>query len=331
MISDAHLDLGLDLVRRHRKGEHHNLKEYYVPHWQEAGVGLIVAAVFLSDRDTDEEYYQDAVEQIETLKGELAEVQEAAVLCTSGAELERARAQGKTALILSLEGAEPIGEDLEKLDEFYNKGVRLLGMCWSRENKAGFGGRYDPNGETDVCGLKPFGKELVCRANKLGMLIDVSHLNNAGCADVAALSKLPFFASHSNTRALHPMDRNLSDETIAAIAASGGMVGVNGYSGLVAPTPEEATVAALADHTDYLRKRIGSGRLGLGLDLMIRISGGSDTFTYRGVTMEALDILPDHSHVPTFLKELDRRGYTPEEQAGIAGENWFAFFRDNLK
>ncbi len=331
MISDAHLDLGLDLVRRHRKGENHNLKEYYVPHWQANGVGLIVAAVFLSDRDTDEEYYQDAVEQIDTLKCELTEVQDAAMLCTSGAELEQARAQGKTALLLSLEGAEPIGEDLAKLDEFYARGVRLLGMCWSRENKAGFGGRYDPNGETDVCGLKPFGKELVRHANELGVLIDVAHLNNAGCADVAELSKLPFFASHSNTRALHPMDRNLSDETIAAIAASGGMVGVNGYSGLVAPTPEEATVAALADHTDYLRERIGSGRLGLGLDLMIRISGGSDTFTYRGVTVEALDILPDHSHVPTFLKELERRGYTSEEQAGIAGENWFAFFRDHLK
>ena len=330
MISDAHLDLGLDLVRCHRKGEYHVMREYYVPHWQAAGVGLIVAAVFLSTRDSDEEYYQDAMEQIDALELELAEVQDAAVLCTNGAELEQARRQGKTALILSLEGAEPIGEDLDKLDEFYNRGVRLLGLCWSRENKAGFGGRYDPDGATDTCGLKPFGKELVRRANELGILIDVSHLNNAGCADVAELSKLPFFASHSNTRALRPMDRNLSDETIAAIAASGGMVGVNGYSGLVAPTPEEATVAALADHTDYLRERIGAERLGLGLDLMIRLSGGSDTFTYQGVTVDALDILADHSHVPAFLQELARRGYTPEEQAGIAGENWFAFFRNHL-
>lgn len=330
MISDAHLDLGLDLVRRHRKGENHNLKDYYVPHWQQAGVGLIVAAVFLSTRDTDEEYYQDAVEQLDVLETELAEVEDAAVLCTSGAELTRAREQGKTALILSLEGAEPVGDDLNNLDRFHDRGVRLLGLCWSRENRAGFGGRYDPDGATDGCGLKPFGKELVRHANDLGILIDVSHLNDAGCADTAQLSTLPFFASHSNTRALHPMDRNLSDRTIAAIAASGGMVGVNGYSGLVAPTPEAATVSALADHTDYLRARIGAERLGLGLDLMIRLSGGSDTFTYRGVTVDALDILPDHSHVPEFLDELARRGYTAEERAGIAGENWFTFFQKNL-
>lgn len=330
MISDAHLDLGLDLVRRHKKGEKHNLKEYYVPHWRQAGVGLIVAAVFLSTRDTDAEYYQDAEEQLDVLETELAEVQDAAVLCTSGAELARAREAGKTALILSLEGAEPVGDDLSRLDHFYGRGVRLLGLCWSRENRAGFGGRYDPDGATDGCGLKPFGKELVRHANALGMLIDVSHLNDAGCTDVAEESTLPFFASHSNTRALHPMDRNLSDRTIAAIAASGGMVGVNGYSGLVAPTPEKATVSALADHTDYLRQRIGAERLGLGLDLMIRLSGGSDTFTYRGVTVEALDILPDHSHVPEFLAELERRGYTPEERAGIAGENWFRFFQKHL-
>lgn len=331
MISDAHLDLGLDLVRCHRNGQTHVMKEYYVPHWQGAGVGLIVAAVFLSTRDSDEEYYQDALEQIDALERELAEVNDAVMLCTTGAQLEQARKQGKTALILSLEGAEPIGEDPDKLDEFYARGVRLLGLCWSRENKAGFGGRYDPDGETDGRGLKPFGRELVRRADELGVLIDVSHLNNAGCADVAAWSKRPFFASHSNARALRPMDRNMSDETIAAIAASGGMIGVNGYSGLVAATPEEATVAALADHTDYICRRIGSERIGLGLDLMIRLCGGSDTFTSGGVTVKAIDILPDHSHVPAFLKELERRGYTPEEQAGIAGENWFAFFREHLK
>lgn len=327
MIADAHLDLGLDLLRCHRKGQAHILREYYIPHWRAADVGLIVAAIYLSTQDREEDYRREALAQIDALQRELEEVQGEAVLCTTGAQLAQARARRQTALLLSLEGAEPIGADPGTLEEFYEKGVRLLGLCWSRENRAGFGGGYEPNGTTDACGLKPLGKELVRRAGRLGMLVDVSHLNDGGCADVADLSRRPFFASHSNARALRPMDRNLSDRTIAAIAASDGMVGVNGYSGLVAPTPEEATVAALADHTDYLRARLGVNRLGLGLDLMARISGGSDTFTSGGVTVEALDILPDHSAVPGFLRELERRGYTPDEQAGIAGENWFAFFK----
>lgn len=330
MISDAHLDLGLDLVRCRRKGQNHVLRDYYVPRWQAHGVGLIVAAVYLSTENSDEAYRQAAWEQIDALERELAEVDDA-VLCLSGADMEQARAQGKTALLLSLEGAEPIGGDPAMLDEFYARGVRLLGMCWSRENKAGFGGRYDPNGESDGYGLKEVGKELVRRAGRLGMLVDVSHLNEGGCRDVAELSGRPFFASHSNTRVLRPMDRNLSDRTIDAIAASGGMIGVNGYSGLVAATPEEATVAALADHADYIRNRIGAERIGLGLDLMERISGGSDTFTSGGVTVSARDILPDHSAVPAFLDELERRGYTQRERAGIAGENWFEFFKNWIK
>lgn len=325
MISDAHLDLGLDLLQCHRAGQAHVLKEYYLPRWRAADVGLIVAAIYLEDQDSDEDYYREALAQIDALRCELGETGEA-VLCTTGAQLELARSRGQVALLLSLEGAEPIGADPGTLEEFYAKGVRLLGLCWSRENRAGFGGGYEPNGATDACGLKSLGKELVRRAGRLGMLVDVSHLNDGGCADVAQLSTRPFFASHSNARALRSMDRNLSDRTIDAIAAVGGMVGVNGFSGLVAGTTQAATLSALADHTDYLRGRIGAQRLGLGLDLMERI-GTDDTFTSGGVTMDAFDILPDHSAVPGFLRELARRGYSPREQAGIAGENWFSFFR----
>ena len=327
MISDAHLDLGMDLLHCRRAGQTHVLRDYYIPRWQAAGVGLIVAAVYLDTMKNDEDYYREALAQRDALERELEEVQDKAVLCPTGAELEQARSRGQTALLLSLEGAEPIGADPGTLEEFYAKGVRLLGLCWSRENRAGYGGGYDPNGATDACGLKPLGKELVRRAGRLGMLVDVSHLNDGGCADVAELSERPFFASHSNARGLRPMDRNLSDRTIAAIAALDGMVGVNGYSGLVAGTTQAATVSALADHTDYLRSRIGSARLGLGLDLMERIGSADRTFTSAGVTMAAFDILSDHSAVPDFLRELAHRGYTPEERSGIAGENWFSFFK----
>ncbi len=327
MIADAHLDLGTDLLRCHRAGQAHVLKEYYLPRWRRADVGLIVAAVYLSTRDREEDYRPEALAQIGALQRELEETPDGAALCTTGEQLTRARARGQTALLLSLEGAEPIGADPGALEEFYEQGVRLLGLCWSRENRAGYGGGYEPGGASDACGLKPLGTELVRRADRLGMLADISHLNDGGCADVADLSRRPFFASHSNARALRPLDRNLSERTLAALAAADGMAGVNGYSGLVAATPEEATVAALADHVDHLRARLGAGRLGLGLDLMARISGGSAAFTSGGVTVKAFDILPDHSAASDLLRELERRGYTPDERAGIAGENWFAFFR----
>ncbi len=329
MISDAHLDLGMDLLKCHRNGENRVMEEYYLPEWRRSGVGLIVSAVYLSQMDSDEAYYHEAMAQIDALEEELATLNGEVVLCTTGEQVWQARWTGKIALLLSLEGAEPIGTDLAKLDAFYARGVRLLGLTWSRENQAGYGAGYNPNGETDHLGLKPFGKDLVRRANELGILIDVSHLNQGGCDDVAALSTRPFFASHSNPRALRPMDRNLSDQTIAAIVASGGMIGANGYSGLV-DHPEQATVARLADHIEYLCRRAGRNRVGLGLDLMIRISGGSDTFTYQGVTVPAFDILPDHAAMDTLRWELGERGWFAPEIAAVVGENWFEFFKRSL-
>lgn len=329
MISDAHLDLGMDLLKCHRNGEARVMEGYYLPEWRSSGVGLIVSAIYLSQMDNDDDYYREAMAQIDALEQELATLNGEVVLCTNGEQIKQVRREGKIALLLSLEGAEPIGTDLAKLDEFYARGVRLLGLTWSRENHAGYGAGYNPGDETDHLGLKPFGKDLVHRADELGILIDVSHLNQGGCDDAAVLVTRPFFASHSNARALRPMDRNLSDHTIAAITASGGVVGANGYSGLVAD-PEQATVAKLADHIEYLRNRAGVNRVGLGLDLMIRISGGSDTFTYQGVTAEAFDILPDHGAADNLRRELAGRGWVESEIAAVVGENWFDFFSHNL-
>ena len=329
MISDAHLDLGMDLLKCHRRGERRVMEDYYLPEWRTSGVGLIVCAIYLSRMDSDDDYYREAMAQIDALEQELSTLNGEVVLCTTGEQIRQTRNNGNIALLLSLEGAEPIGTDLNRLDEFYARGVRLLGLTWSRENHVGFGAGYGPDGPTDHLGLKPFGKELVHRADQLGILIDVSHLNQGGCDDVAVLVTRPFFASHSNARTLRPMDRNLSDRTIAAITSAGGVMGANGYSGLV-DNPPQATVARLADHIEYLCAHSGVDRVGLGLDLMIRISGGSDTFTYQGITAEAFDILPDHGAMGTLRRELAERGWSDCDIAAVVGENWFCFFSKNL-
>lgn len=329
MISDAHLDLGLDLLNCHRRGEDQVMASHYLPVWRAAGVGLIVSAIYLPTMKLDTDYFCEAMAQIDALEQELAPLTDDIVLCTDGAQLAQTRQTGRIALLLSLEGAEPVGTRLENLDAFYARGVRLLGLTWSRENHAGYGAGYSPDGPTDQLGLKPFGAELVRHADRLGMLIDLSHLNQGGCDDVARLTERPFFASHSNARALRPMDRNLSDRTISAISACGGMIGANGYSGLVAD-PKQATVSRLADHVEYLCSRAGCGRVGLGLDLMSRISNGDNTFTYCGSTGPAFDILPDHQAAAQLGKELAHRGWTDSRLAALLGENWFDFFCRNL-
>ena len=127
--------------------------------------------------------------------------------------------------LLTLEDAVPFGQDLERLREFYDLGVRLVTLTWNYENAIGW-----PNSTDRTVmerGLKPFGREALEEMNRLGILVDVSHLSDGGFWDVARLSKKPFVASHSNARAVTCHPRNLTDKMIRAVAESGGVIGLN--------------------------------------------------------------------------------------------------------
>ena len=129
---------------------------------------------------------------------------------------------GKISAILALEGGEPPEGKLEYIDHFYNRGVRLITLTWSRENELGYGVSATPE-----IGLKPFGFEALRRMNELGIVVDVSHLNIPGFRDVQKTVSKPFIASHSNAFGITPHERNLDDWQIEAIVKSGGVIGLN--------------------------------------------------------------------------------------------------------
>lgn len=133
--------------------------------------------------------------------------------------------KGKMSGILTLEDGRAVDGSLEKLKEYYDKGIRLISLTWNHENCFGFPNSKKP--EIMGKGLTGFGKEAVQYMNHLGMLIDVSHLSDGGFYDVAQISEKPFVASHSNCRALSPHQRNLTDDMIKVIAEKGGVAGIN--------------------------------------------------------------------------------------------------------
>ncbi|MBQ9604887.1 MAG: membrane dipeptidase [Firmicutes bacterium] len=150
----------------------------------------------------------------------------------------------KVGAILTIEGGEPI-ESLEALDEFYNKGVRLVTLTWNRVNKLGSG---MTSGSED--GLTDFGKAVVREMNRQDMIIDVSHLNINGFKDVANLSEKPFAATHSNCRSICPHPRNLHDWQIKEIKNSGGIIGLNLYPPFLSENPT-ANMDDILRHTDH--------------------------------------------------------------------------------
>ena len=149
-------------------------------------------------------------------------------LCVTAADVLAAREQGKFGVLLAIEGGHAIENSLEKLRSFYGQGVRSMTLTWSFHNDWA-----DSCGEAPRHhGLTAFGCEVVREMNRLGMMIDVSHVSDETFWKVMEMSRAPVVATHSNARALTNVPRNLTDDQIRAIAKSGGMVGVNFYPGI---------------------------------------------------------------------------------------------------
>jgi membrane dipeptidase len=235
----------------------------------------------------------------------------AARVVRSAADLRACLADGVLAMELHLEGAEPIDPDLDALDVFYQAGLRSLGPVWSRPNRFAHGVPFGfPVSPDAGPGLTDLGQHLVRACNRLGVLIDLSHLNERGFWDVAALSHAPLVATHSNAHALCPAARNLTDKQLDAIRDSDGLVGVNFHVGFLRPDGRhdpDTPLALLADHVDYLVARLGPERVAFGSD-------------FDGATMPRA--LPDAAALPRLMDELRARGYDDPTLRRLAHENW---------
>ncbi len=191
-------------------------------------------------------------------------------ICRTTADIRSAFDQGRMAAIMHMEGAEAIDADFYALDVLYAAGLRSLGPVWSRPTIFGHGVpfRFPSTGDTGG-GLTDAGKALVKRCNEMGILIDLSHLNEAGFWDVANLSNAPLVATHSNAHAICPHARNLTDKQLVAIARSDGMVGLNFAAAFLredGQMNEDVPLDTMLRHLDHLIGILGEDRVGLGSD-----------------------------------------------------------------
>src|SRR5438876_11529893 len=195
-IGDCHFDLLIDLYeKRDRPGV---LVSHFLPEFEAGGIGILGVAIYVEDRYLPEMGLRVALDQVARLYAEMEQTNRFAV-CKTFAEIEQARAANKIALVITMEGVEPLGEDLNLLRTFYELGLRSVGLTHARRNAAGSGGIFKPSGSPRD-GLTNFGRDVVRECEGLGIVIDLAHINPKGFEDIVDLTSKPLVVSHTNSR-----------------------------------------------------------------------------------------------------------------------------------
>jgi membrane dipeptidase len=325
LVVDAHSDLLSDILGRRLAGQKDVLSSRWLPAMEAGGIDVRVAAIFTSPQYLPELALRRALDQLAAFMDELVTAPGAA-LCTTHEAILQAKAGGKRGFILGMEGAEPLGSDLALLRVFRALGVRVLGITHALRNPAADGAFFTPKRTGLVGGLSDFGVELVEQAQAMGLLLDVSHLNDPGFWDVIKLSRAPIIASHSNCRALADHPRNLTDEQIKAVSGTGGVIGINSIARFVDP-PD---LPHLLDHVDHLVKVAGREHVGLGLDFCAYLLEHKSPVERSGMRPGAylsVEGLGGDQDVPKIPGMLVERGYAADTIDLIMGENFLRVFK----
>lgn len=319
-VVDMHHDLLMDLYeKRDRAGV---LASDYWADVSAGGLGVIAVAIYIEDKYLPEMGLRVALGQIARLHDEVAADPRFAI-CASAAEIAAARARGQVALMITMEGVEPLGTDLNLVRVFYELGVRAIGLTHVRRNMAGDGGVFAPRGSSPH-GLTAFGKAVVRRCEELGILVDLAHLNPAGIDDALAIVTRPPIISHSNPRAFYDLERNSSDAQIRAVAQRGGVIGINAV--LVSSKPEEVTLDRYVDHIEYVIDLAGIDHVGIGFDFFEMIFNAMPAAERDALRKLAeVRFVPDlrnHSHARNLTRRLIERGFSDDDIAKILHGNW---------
>ncbi len=308
-VVDAHIDTvhhmlqGRDFLQRSTEGQ------VDLPRLQAGGVAAQVFALFVEPEYKPDRALHRVLRLWDALDRTIERSAGAMHLVRSTSDLDEALGKGQLAVIVSVEGGEPIGNDLAYLRVLHALGVRALGLTWNERNAIADGAGEDPNGG----GLTRFGRSVVSEMNRLHILVDVSHLNERSFWDVLDHSTSPIVASHSNARSLCDHPRNLRDTQIQALAAAGGVMGMNFFADFLVSGEAEATIDSVVAHIDHIVALVGAEHIGLGSD-------------FDGISRWPRG-LEDASCFPNLTDALLRRGYRSEDVRAILGGNFLRVLR----
>ncbi len=310
-IFDLHADIGWDILRKHEQGRTHVLREEHLPKLIKGEVlGVGIASYFEGSEDWDR-----MQKMVLAARQEIEENLDAVTWIKSKAELEES---GKPQVVMTVEGMCGIRDQAEeKIQWLYDQGVRIASLCWNDENALATGVKG-----TVTRGLTEEGRKAVRKMDELGMILDVSHTNEKTFWDMVEVVRGPLIATHSNTRALCEVHRNLTDQQIMAIAAKGGVIGLNAARNFIDSNPEHQDALHLAAHGRHIADLVGVEHLAVGFDFM-------DFFEDHATSMGT--DLTSALQAQNLIQGLRAQGFSEDECQAIGYDNALRVLRQTLK
>lgn len=300
-------DKGADLGKRNPNTQSD------IPRFKEGGLDVQVFAVWIPMSQVKNSF-SFVTSQIDRLKNFETENPSDLEFAKTYDDIIRITNEKKICGLIGIEGGTAIGNNLDNINTFFEMGVRYIGLAWNNSNLISSSAR-DAVERGKAGGLTEFGLKVIKRMNETGMLVDVSHLSEAGFWDVIENTTSPIIASHSDCYSLNPHYRNLTDEQIKAVAKNGGYIGINFYDKFLDKDGEKngATLEKVMEHIDYIKTLVGADYIGIGSDFDGGITPPPELY--------------DASTYPLITKKLVERGYTEEEIKKILGGNFLRVFK----
>lgn len=306
---DTHTDTPLWFTRGNFSVGMRKSNQVSIQKMEEGKLDAQFLAAFLAQKELDEASSQKAVEKchkmIEGIYADVAKYKDDCGIALTEEDARRLKAEGKKAFFIGIENGYAIGKDIKNVKKYKDMGVQYMTLSHSYDNDIC---NSSSNTADASKGLTAFGRKVVKEMNKVGMMIDVSHVSEGTFWDVIKLSKDPIFASHSSVRALCDHDRNLTDEQLRALAKNGGVIQICIYGGYLNKDAKTASVDDVVRHIDHAVKVAGIDHVGIGSDF----DGGGGVLGCAG----------DNDMINITVKLIEK-GYSEEDLRKIWGGNFF--------
>jgi membrane dipeptidase len=330
VVVDTHNDLLMLVARRPRAQQATYFRDHWLPQLRAGGVKVQVLPIYIDDDFRPEGALRQTLRMIEAAHNAIEVNDDAVALCRNAEEIDAALSTGRIACVLALEGCEAIGVQIELLATMYRLGIRMVSFTHFGRTALADGSAEDDAGSR----LTAAGVAALALMESLGVVMDVSHLSAAGVDHVLELSRRPVVASHSSTYALCAHHRNLTDERLKGIAATGGVVGVNFFHGFI--DESAPSVARIVDHIEHIASVAGVEHVALGPDFVKEIFDELTLPFDVGLSPDNLDGrqaikgLEGPSGLPLITNELVSREWPERDIRRVLGENWLRVFRSTL-